>query len=129
MKLKQSRLQQIIKEELERIGEDTPRSFDTSDESDKGFDASLDEMREIMQEVAFDVIYHYQTDAEKYGTLTKNDARSQVIEVLQATVDNFVEDSFPAASPGLETILDEEFGDDEGELEPPEEESSEEIHF
>jgi len=128
MKLKQSRLQQIIKEELERIGEEPPRSFDASDEAHKGFDPALDDLRDAFRDVTFGVIDHYKDKPDEYGPLTKEDARGQVKEVLQATLDNFVDQS-SLYSDDLEDILDKEFGDDEGELEPPEEESSEEIHF
>ena len=106
MKLKQSQLQKIIREEFKAVLNEA--DFDATDEMKKDFDEDLDHMREAMQNVALSVIDQYSADSEKYGEFTKEAARKEITEVLEATLVNFLEDAL-TMSPGLETILDQEF--------------------
>ena len=65
MKLKQSQLQKIIREEFKAVLNEA--DFDATDEMKKDFDEDLDHMREAMQNVALSVIDQYSADSEKYG--------------------------------------------------------------
>jgi hypothetical protein len=113
MKITKETLKRIIKEELDLGGsDDGGKPFDPAgldDSRNVPWDDRLDEMRRIFVEVALDVIDHYEAKPEEFGTLTKEDARKEIVEVLQATVDNFVEDSLPGPSIGLGELLDDEF--------------------
>lgn len=114
MKITREDLQRIIREELE--GSDRPQKpFNPSgldDSKNVTWDDHLDKMRKLFTDIAFDVIDYYQESPEEFGTLTKEDARKEIIEVLQATVDNFVEDSLPGPALGLGELLDDEFKPD-----------------
>lgn len=114
MKITREDLQRIIREELE--GSDRPQKpFNPSgldDSKNVTWDDHLDKMRKLFIDIAFDVIDYYQESPEEFGTLTKEDARKEIIEVLQATVDNFVEDSLPGPALGLGELLDDEFKPD-----------------
>ena len=114
MKVKQSKLKEIIKEELAAALEEN-KPFDPAglhDKNNVSWDDHLDKMRQLFVDIALDVIDHYQESPEEFGTLTKEDARKEIIEVLQATVDNFVEDSLPGPDLGLGELLDDEFKPD-----------------
>jgi hypothetical protein len=136
MKLTKSKLKQLIKEVLEegdvikgpRQGasvEDRPRGegeeereFDPTQEARKLFDKDLDEMRTAMQRTSLSVIDQYRDNPGKYGTFTRETAREEIIKVLEATLNNFIEDQ-PGGytvEPSLETILDEDFAEDRGAL-------------
>jgi len=101
MKLTKAKLKQLIKEELEA-------AFDPTDETRKEFDEDLEPMRKAMQNVALSVIDQYSADSEKYGEFTKEAARKEITEVLEAALTNFINDDL-VDSPGLETILDQDF--------------------
>ena len=101
MKLTKTHLKNLIKEELEA-------EFNPTDEWRKEFDPNLDQMREAMQNIALSVIDQYSSDSEKYGEFTKEAARKEIKQVLEAALDNFINDDL-VDSPGLETILDEKF--------------------
>ena len=136
MKLTKSKLKQIIKEVLEegdvikgpRQGasvEDRPRGegeeereFDPTQEGRKLFDKDLDEMRTAMQRTSLSVIDQYRDNPGKYGTFTRETAREEIIKVLEATLNNFIEDrpGGYTVEPSLETILDEDFAEDRGAL-------------
>ena len=136
MKLTKSKLKQLIKEVLEegdvikgpRQGasvEDRPRGegeeereFDPTQEGRKLFDKDLDEMRTAMQRTSLSVIDQYRDNPGKYGTFTRETAREEIIQVLEATLNNFIEDrpGGYTVEPSLETILDEDFAEDRGAL-------------
>ena len=136
MKLTKSKLKQLIKEVLEegdvikgpRQGasvEDRPRGegeeereFDPTQEGRKLFDKDLDEMRTAMQRTSLSVIDQYRDNPGKYGTFTRETAREEIIKVLEATLNNFIEDrpGGYTVEPSLETILDEDFAEDRGAL-------------
>ena len=114
MKITRENLQKIIREELEN-SERPQKPFDPAGLHDKhnvSWDDHLDKMRQLFVDIALDVIDHYQESPEEFGTLTKEDARKEIVEVLQATVDNFVEDSLPGPDLGLGELLDDEFKPD-----------------
>ena len=110
MKITREDLQRIIREELE--SSDRPQKpFNpegTDDSTNVTWDDHLDAMRRIFMDIAMDVIDYYQEKPEEFGILTKEDARKDIIEVLQATVDNFVNDDLPREM-GLGEFLDDEF--------------------
>jgi len=110
MKIKQSRLKQLIKEELANALEENkpfnPAGLD--DSKDVTWDDLLDDIRDLFARVAIDVIDYYEEKPDEFGILTKEDARKEIIEVLQATVDTYVNDDLPGG-PGLGELLDEEF--------------------
>ena len=136
MKLTKSKLKQIIKEVLEEGDvikgpweggsvEDRPRGegeeereFDPTQEARKLFDKDLDEMRTAMQRTSLSVIDQYRDNPGKYGTFTRETAREEIIKVLEATLNNFIEDrpGGYTVEPSLETILDEDFAEDRGAL-------------
>ena len=136
MKLTKSKLKQLINEVLEegdvikgpRQGasvEDRPRGegeeereFDPTQEGRKLFDKDLDEMRTAMQRTSLSVIDQYRDNPGKYGTFTRETAREEIIKVLEATLNNFIEDrpGGYTVEPSLETILDEDFAEDRGAL-------------
>jgi len=136
MKLTKSKLKQIIKEVLEEGDvikgpweggsvEDRPRGegeeereFDPTQEARKLFDKDLDEMRTAMQRISLSVIDQYRDNPGKYGTFTRETAREEIIKVLEATLNNFIEDrpGGYTVEPSLETILDEDFAEDRGAL-------------
>lgn len=110
MKIKQSRLKQLIKEELANALEENkpfnPAGLD--DSMDVSWDDLLDDIRNLFAQVALDVIDYYEEKPDEFGILTKEDARKEIIEVLQATVDTYVNDDLPGG-PSLGELLDEEF--------------------
>ena len=114
MKITRKDLQRIIREELG--GPDGPqKAFNPAGLDDSihvSWDDNLDKIRSLFVEVALDVIDHYQEKPEEFGILTKEDARKEIIEVFQATLDNFVEDSLPGPALGLGELLDDEFKPD-----------------
>jgi len=136
MKLTKSKLKQLIKEVLEEGDviegpwegasvEDRPRGegeeereFDPTQEGRKLFDKDLDEMRTAMQRTSLSVIDQYRDNPGKYGTFTRETAREEIIQVLEATLNNFIEDrpGGYTVEPSLETILDEDFAEDRGAL-------------
>jgi len=114
MKITKERLKQIIKEELGETAAPPNKPFNPAGIDDSyqvSWDAHLDAMRRIFLDIGMDVIDHYQEKPEEFGILTKEDARKEIIEVLQATVDNFVNDDLPGEL-GLGEFLDDEFDDD-----------------
>ena len=134
MKLTNSKLKQLIKEVLEEgdviegpwegasveynpgtEGEEE-REFDPTEEGRKLFDKDLDEMRTAMQRTSLSVIDQYRDNPGKYGTFTRETAREEIIKVLEATLNNFIEDrpGGYTVEPSLETILDEDFAEDRG---------------
>ena len=136
MKLTKSKLKQLISEVLEEGDvikgpwqgasvEDRPgtegeeeREFDPTQEGRKLFDKDLDEMRTAMQRTSLSVIDQYRDNPGKYGTFTRETAREEIIKVLEATLNNFIEDrpGGYTVEPSLETILDEDFAEDRGAL-------------
>ena len=136
MKLTTSKLKQLINEVLEEgdvikgpwqgasveynpdeEGEEE-REFDPTQEGRKLFDKDLDEMRTAMQRTSLSVIDQYRDNPGKYGTFTRETAREEIIKVLEATLNNFIEDRSGGytVEPSLETILDEDFAEDRGAL-------------
>tara|TARA_R100000995_G_scaffold84453_1_gene63190 strand:- start:4147 stop:4740 length:594 start_codon:yes stop_codon:yes gene_type:complete len=113
VKITREDLQRIIREELE--GSDRPQKpFNPSgldDSKNVTWDDHLDAMRRIFIDIGMDVIDYYQEKPEEFGSFTKEDARKEIIEVLQATVDNFVNDDL-AGTVGLGEFLDDEFDDE-----------------
>ena len=113
MKITREDLQRIIREELE--SSDRPQKpFNPAgldDSKNVTWDDHLDAMRRIFIDIGMDVIDYYQEKPEEFGILTKEDARKEIIEVLQATVDNFVNDDLPGEV-GLGEFLDDEFDDE-----------------
>ena len=110
MKITREDLQRIIREELE--SSDRPQKpfnpAGLNDSKNVTWDDHLDAMRRIFIDIGMDVIDYYQEKPEEFGILTKEDARKEIIEVLQATVDTYVNDDLPGG-PGLGELLDEEF--------------------
>ena len=123
MKITKEKLKQMIKEALGVDTGETDRTgqpFDPSgwtDSSKVTWDDQLDHMRKIFVQVAIDVIDYYQEKPEEFGNFTKEDARKEITEVLQATVDNFVNDDLPGTL-GLGELLEDEF-DYEPSMSPP----------
>jgi predicted RNase H-like HicB family nuclease len=114
MKITKEKLKQMIKEAMGLETGETDRTgqpFDPAGIDDSyqvSWDDHLDTMRGLFLQIAMDVIDHYQEKPEEFGILTKEDARKEIIEVLQATVDNFVNDDLPGVM-GLGEFLDDEF--------------------
>ena len=71
-----------------------------------------------MQRISLSVIDQYRDNPGKYGTFTRETAREEIIKVLEATLNNFIEDrpGGYTVEPSLETILDEDFAEDRGAL-------------
>ena len=113
MKITREDLQRIIREELE--SSDRPQKpfnpAGLSDSNNVTWDDHIDAMRRIFIDIGMDVIDYYQEKPEEFGTFTKEDARKEIIEVLQATVDTFVNDDLPGTV-GLGEFLDDEFDDE-----------------
>ena len=102
MKLTKSKLQQIIKEELEFHAVDDLYGEEIS----RPFDPKLDEFREVMSDLGMAVAYHY-----KERGADRSQARGLIMEVINAAIEGFEEDT--SGGDELKHVLDDVYEEEE----------------